>query len=75
MQSLSDSPQVKVLDGTPSQEKTVLQGLTAAAAAAARALERAGQSAGHGGTGECLRHNFALVATTVRSQVCTNRIS
>lgn len=41
-----------------------MQNLKAAAAAAERALQRSGG----GGSGDCLRHNFSLVAGTVALQ-------
>ena len=53
---------------SPRKQKKVLQNLRAAAAAAEEGAERVGRRLGPGGTGDCLRGNFGLLAQIVQSQ-------
>ena len=54
--------------GSPRKTTTVVRNLEAAMAAARDGVAREGRRLGPGGTGECLRTNFALLCNTVLEQ-------
>jgi hypothetical protein len=54
--------------GSPRKTTAVVRNLEAAMAAARDGVAREGRRLGPGGTGECLRTNFALLCNTVLEQ-------